>query len=191
MVAQCKTSNCITATSRTSPNSPVASGYRNTAGRRGWHCPMGPSSAGKGRRTAHDASPPMTERNSSAAPFPSLIPCASAPPSFRARLSAGFTVDPDHRRVALPLLQRLRRHHEDQGIGFSLGVVLSDPTSISCRFWTKYAETFPQNFRFLFPIGYWVKVLAPAKDGACRRQGLGADGQPRPRRAAQLDPASI
>jgi hypothetical protein len=40
-------------------------------------------------------------------------------------------------------------------------VVLSDPTSISCRFWTKYAETFPQNFRFLFPIGYWVKVLAP------------------------------
>jgi hypothetical protein len=40
-------------------------------------------------------------------------------------------------------------------------VVLSDPTSISYRFWTKYAETFPQNFRFLFPIGYWVKVLAP------------------------------
>jgi hypothetical protein len=78
-------------------------------------------------------------------------------------LISGFTVDPDHRRVALPLLQRLRRHHEDQGIGFSLGVVLSDPTSISCRFWTKYAETFPQNFRFLFPIGYWVKVLAPGR----------------------------
>ncbi len=31
----------------------------------------------------------------------------------------------------------------------------------SYRFWIKYAQAFPQNFKFLFPIGYWAKWLAP------------------------------
>ena len=31
-------------------------------------------------------------------------------------LSTMFTVDPDYRRVALPLIERLRRHNEERGI---------------------------------------------------------------------------
>ena len=76
-------------------------------------------------------------------------------------LSTMFTVDPDYRRVALPLIERLRRHNEERGIALTTGLVLGDPTSISYRFWTKYAETFPRNFRFLFRGSYWAKFLSP------------------------------
>jgi hypothetical protein len=79
----------------------------------------------------------------------------------RTAVYTGFTVDPDHRRLALPLIERLRRDDEERGIEFAIGMVLDDPSSISYRFWTKYAETFPQNFRFLFRGGYWVKFLGP------------------------------
>jgi hypothetical protein len=40
---------------------------------------------------------------------------------------------------------------------------MADPTSIAYRFWVKYAETFPQKFRFLFRTGFWAKVLAPRR----------------------------
>jgi hypothetical protein len=72
-----------------------------------------------------------------------------------------LNVDPGHRRVALPMVERLRRDQEERGLAFSIGVVAGDPASVSYRFWTKYAQTFPQNFRFLFRAGYWIKVLAP------------------------------
>jgi hypothetical protein len=72
----------------------------------------------------------------------------------------GLTVDPDHRGLALPLVERLRRHNAERGIAFALGLVVSDATSPSHRFWTKYAEAFPQNLTFLFPLRYWVKGLA-------------------------------
>jgi hypothetical protein len=76
-------------------------------------------------------------------------------------LSTMFTVDPDHRRVALPLIERLRRHNEERGIALTTGLVLGDPRSISYQFWTKYAETFPQNFRFLFRGSFLAKFLSP------------------------------
>jgi hypothetical protein len=80
---------------------------------------------------------------------------------YPASLSSVFTVDPDHRRIALSLVQHLRRCNEEHGIAITTGMVLGDPASISYRFWTKYAETFPQNFRFLFRGTYLAKFLSP------------------------------
>jgi hypothetical protein len=80
---------------------------------------------------------------------------------FPISLFSGFTVDPEHRRLALPLIQRLRRDNEERGMAFGTGMVFDDPSSISNRFWSKYAETYPQNFRFLFRGGYWGKFLGP------------------------------
>jgi hypothetical protein len=73
----------------------------------------------------------------------------------------GFTVDADYRGVALALIQRLRQDNEERGVAFGIGMVLDDPTSASYRFWTKYAEAFPQNFQFIFNGGYWAKFLGP------------------------------
>jgi len=78
-----------------------------------------------------------------------------------ASLSSVFTVDPDHRRMALPLVQHLRRCNEESGIAITTGMVLGDTTSISYRFWIKYAESFPENFRFLFCGSYLAKFLSP------------------------------
>jgi hypothetical protein len=76
-------------------------------------------------------------------------------------LASGFTVDPDHPGLALTLVERLRRRDAERGISFALSTVFSDPKTPSHRFWAKYAQAFPRNFRFLFPIGYWAKWLAP------------------------------
>ena len=76
-------------------------------------------------------------------------------------MCTGFTVAPEHRRLALPLIERLRRGGEERGMAFGIGMVLDDPKSASYRFWSKYAEAFPQNFRFVFRGGYWAKFLAP------------------------------
>jgi hypothetical protein len=80
---------------------------------------------------------------------------------FAGSLSSVFTVDPDHRRIALPLVEHMRRGNEDRGIAITTGMVLGEKTSISYKFWMKYAETFPENFRFLFRGGYLAKFLAP------------------------------
>src|SRR3954447_6901933 len=76
-------------------------------------------------------------------------------------MCTGFTVDPSRRRVALPLIERLRRSMEETGTAFGIGMVLDDPTSASYRFWTKYAEAYPTGFRFVFRGGYWAKFLRP------------------------------
>jgi len=76
-------------------------------------------------------------------------------------LASGFTVDPDYPRLALPLIERLRRRDAERGISFGLSTVFRDAKTASHRFWSKYAQAFPHNFRFLFPIGYWAKWLAP------------------------------
>jgi hypothetical protein len=76
-------------------------------------------------------------------------------------LHTSFTVDPEHRRVALSLIERLRREHESLGITLAIGLILDDPSSLSYRFWTKYAQTFPTKFRVLLRGGYWAKFLAP------------------------------
>lgn len=80
---------------------------------------------------------------------------------YPASLSSVFTVEPDHRRMALPLVQHLRQCNEERGIAITTGMVLGDKTSASYRFWTKYAESFPDNFRFLFRGGYLAKFLSP------------------------------
>ena len=58
-------------------------------------------------------------------------------------------------------IERIRRADEERGAAFGIGMVLDDPKSASYRFWSKYAEAFPQNFRFVFRGGYWGKFLAP------------------------------
>jgi hypothetical protein len=84
-------------------------------------------------------------------------------------LAFGLTVGPDHRRFALPLIERLHRDNAERGFAFTLGTVVNDPTSPSNRFWTKYAQAFPQNLSFLFPVNYWAKGLAP---GVLARAGI-------------------
>jgi hypothetical protein len=76
-------------------------------------------------------------------------------------LASGFTVDPDHPGLALPLIDRLRRRDAERGISFALSTVFRDPMTPSHRFWLKYSQAFPRNFKFLFPISYWAKWLAP------------------------------
>jgi len=76
-------------------------------------------------------------------------------------LTFGLTLDADHGRLAISLVERLRRHSAERGISFALGTIANDPTSPSHRFWTKYAQAFPQNLTFLFPVNYWGKMLAP------------------------------
>jgi hypothetical protein len=87
-------------------------------------------------------------------------------------LSSWSTIDPDYRhlRLALHLMEALRRRHEELGLAFALGVVAGQPTSTAHRFWTQYAKTYPQNFRFLFRFGMWAKFLAPHR---MRRAGVG------------------
>ena len=93
--------------------------------------------------------------------FSAPSPLRTSGSVFPASLSSVFTVDPDHRRVALPLVQHLRRSNEVRGIAITTGMVLGDATSNSYRFWSKYAETFPENFRFLFRGSYLAKFLSP------------------------------
>ena len=102
----------------------------------------------------------------------------SVPYSLRIRSSVvptglitGFTVDPNHRRIALPLVERICRLHEERGIAFGIGGFASDQTSPSYRFWTRYARAFPQKYHFLFHTGHWFKILAP---GALGRAGITA-----------------
>ncbi len=78
-------------------------------------------------------------------------------------LGMWYAVEPDYRRVALPLMEALRQRHEERGIAFTIGVMSSDSSSLAYRFWTKYARTFPQRMNFLFPLGFWIKVLAPQR----------------------------
>ena len=73
----------------------------------------------------------------------------------------GFSVEPGNRRVALPLIERMRRANEARGLVFGIGMVLDDPTSASFQFWTKYAFAFPKSFRFVFKGGYLAKFLNP------------------------------
>jgi hypothetical protein len=73
----------------------------------------------------------------------------------------GFSVEQEHRRLALPLIERLRRANEARGVAFGIGMVLDDPTSASYQFWTKYAGAFPKSFRFMFNGGYLAKFLRP------------------------------
>ena len=80
---------------------------------------------------------------------------------FPVSISTGFTVDDAHRGVALQLVQRFREEIEERGIAFGIGLVFDDPTTPSYRFWTKYAQTFPQNFRIVFKSGFWAKFLEP------------------------------
>ena len=80
---------------------------------------------------------------------------------YPATMWTGFSVEPGNRRVALPLIERLRRLNEARGIAFGIGMVLDDPTSASFQFWTKYADAFPKSFRFVFDGGYLAKFIRP------------------------------
>jgi hypothetical protein len=73
-------------------------------------------------------------------------------------LASWSAVDRNYRRLALSLIETLRQQHEERGIAFAIGVCSADRTSVAYRFWTSYARTFPQNFRFLFPLGFWINA---------------------------------
>ena len=92
----------------------------------------------------------------------------SAPYSLRigssvhpSALVFGLTVKAGHRGLALPLVERLRRHNSERGIELTLGLVVRDEASPSRIFWTKYGQAFPRNLTSLFSLGQWVKPLSP------------------------------
>jgi hypothetical protein len=137
----------------------------------------------------------------SVAALPQTVRVGSAVHSIA--LCTFFTADPAHRNVALPLIERLRRENEERGVSFATGMVLEDARSASFRFWSKYQQAFPQNFRLLFRGGYWAKFLEPrllarasieAWERTCARmlgpvlrmRPLGDDAPLRPYRAADL-----
>jgi hypothetical protein len=74
------------------------------------------------------------------------------------------TVDPEYRNLSVfrQLIRAYRQNLDDQKLAFSLGIVSGDTTSIAYRFWHQYAKAYPQDFRFFFRFGTWVKVLTPA-----------------------------
>lgn len=84
----------------------------------------------------------------------------------------GLTVDPDQRGLALPLVDRLRRHNADRGISVAFGLVVQHASSPSHLFWTRYAQAFPGNLSLLFPLQQWLKPLAPMQVArACIQRG--------------------
>jgi hypothetical protein len=76
-------------------------------------------------------------------------------------LNFGLTVDAKYRRAALPLINKLRERSAERNIAFSIATVMNEPTSPSYVFWRKYAEVLPDQLKFLFPVNYWGKILAP------------------------------
>jgi hypothetical protein len=74
----------------------------------------------------------------------------------------GFTVDPEHRRIAVPLVERLRRFHAEREIAFGIGGFGGNRSSASYSFWTRYSRAFPHKYHFLFETGHWFKILVPA-----------------------------
>ena len=58
------------------------------------------------------------------------------------------------------LIERLRQHNEERRMS-PTGLILGDPSRSHIVSEIKYAETFPQNFRFLFRGGYPAEFLAP------------------------------
>jgi hypothetical protein len=94
-------------------------------------------------------------------------------------LASWCTVDPAYRagRSALRLIGALRERHATRDLAFSLGVVSGDRASLAHQFWTQYARSFPQDLRFLFRFGMWLKVLDPspvAAAGVSAWERLGA-----------------
>ena len=60
----------------------------------------------------------------------------------------GFAVDPDHRRAAVPLVERIRRLHAEREIAFGIGGFGGSRSSASYSFWTRYSRAFPQKYHF-------------------------------------------
>src|SRR5262249_46466979 len=82
---------------------------------------------------------------------------------FAIGLGGLLTVDPEYRhgRLTLRMIEAMRQHQKESGLAVLIGVSLDDPGSVGNRFWDFYAKAFPQNFRYLFPVSLWGKVLAP------------------------------
>jgi hypothetical protein len=94
----------------------------------------------------------------------------SAPQPMRVRdkvitasLSTMFTVDPDYRRAALPLVEEMQRRNGAQGVVLTLGLVLGDPQSSSFQFWSKFAQAFPSKFKFVGRGRFLAKFLSPSR----------------------------
>jgi hypothetical protein len=88
-------------------------------------------------------------------------------------LSSWLLADPDYRhaRVSPRLLEAFHQQHREQGLAFSLGPFIGDPTSIAHRFWARAQKNHPRNFRVLYSFGMWVKVLAPRRVAAGALRG--------------------
>lgn len=84
--------------------------------------------------------------------------------AYRIGLASWCIVHPAYRSFSLTtrLINTLRQRHLQEGLAFSLGFVSSDPRSFADRFWSKYAELYPRNLRFLSTMPTWVKVLNPS-----------------------------
>lgn len=78
--------------------------------------------------------------------------------------SSWCTVDQDYRlpRLTIDMIEAMRRSHLDTGRAFSLGIVSGSPENVANKFWALYARAYPQNFRVVAKIGFWLKVLNPA-----------------------------
>ena len=177
----------IAATSKTSSSSSIGFGSRNIAGERGSRYPTQPPCA-LGRKVA-DALPPIMGPKIVGSIF-------SIPYSLRIRSSVhsipiitGFTVDPDHRRVACPwsngfadattswelVWHRRGRGRPDVGL---VSLLVKIRTCVSAE------------VSIFFPHRPLVQDTGARRVGARRHNGLGTAGQQHAGPSPPLDPAS-
>ena len=78
----------------------------------------------------------------------------------------GFAVDPDHRRAAVPLVERIRRLHAEREIAFGIGGFGGSRSSASrLQFLDEILARISAEISFLFQTGHWFDT-GPRRHGA-------------------------
>ena len=100
-------------------------------------------------------------------------------------MCTGFTVAPEHRRLALPLIERLRHAGEERGLAFGIGMVLDDPSRRLTAFGLSMLKPFPRTSALCSEAAIGP-IPGAARVRASRHRGLGTNFSARPRSAAPL-----
>jgi GNAT superfamily N-acetyltransferase len=100
-------------------------------------------------------------------------------------LTSYLSVDPatQHRGLALRMLDRQRRLHQQRGLRLSLGISNSAEGAESAKFWTVVGRRWPQEFALLGGLTMWSAMV---DSGAIARAGLNRFERWGPRAASIL-----
>ena len=104
-------------------------------------------------------------------------------------LYTALTVDPDHRRLALPMVEHLRRHSEERGIAFAIGMVPNDPSLDLLSLLDEIRANLSAEASLSLSRQLLGQVPAAARADTGGARDVAAAGRPRPGPAAAPDPA--